>query len=681
MRDIVKKNINDYLHLFCCPKCGENLASPDPEFKLICQSCSKEWHIDDNGVIRIKLDDDYTFSMDQKGMLKLLNELKGKTEEWLLQHVNELERKYKDFNYDYCLNPSRADWTIMGDFSNKIVAELGCGYGSVSIPLAERNARKLIPVDATLERIKFLSLIARMKKLANIIPLHSNVLELPLTHQFFDMVVMVGLLEYAIGFNDYIHLTARNRQFDFMRRISNLLCEGGEVWIGIENRLSPIHFWGASYHGELPFTPLLPRAIANILHRLVKNRPLEVHLWTKRGYEKLLKKAGFDYIEFYYAFPNYKMPKFISSTDKNGIITKYIDRTTGFSKKYRVSMKIVKMLDKFNIAGIFSPTFFIRATKGDIPTLPGIREHVRRSFNVDDSSNLEFILHSGSRGKEGYITLIFYRDSEPFLVGRISRNRDTSHLRDEYDILMKHQSIFQQLAILSTLEVPYYLKMIDGNMILFKQYKLGLRADKLILENKKREEIASRVLRASSDWLIMYLDGTKEYRSNNPEVKIEKLKGFDTDSATLKQLESWIEDDRYFLAPSHGDLILSNILMEGLKISGIIDFENYTDMGIPIADFLGLIVSTGTTLYGLNQKMVENTFFKTNRFSDEVGDRVIHFCEHFDLSVNDFTKVISVYSERAISLCIQWGMNHLVKFHTNLKKEFITKNSEFTFLR
>jgi len=680
MRDIVKKNINDYSHLFCCPKCGEGLASPDSEFKLICHSCSKEWHIDDNGVIRMQRDD-YTFSLDQKGMFKLLNELRGKTEEWLLHHVNELERKYRDFNYDYCLNPSRADWTIMGDFSNKTVSELGCGYGSVSIPLAERNASMLIPVDATLERIKFLSLIARMKKLANIIPLHSDVLELPLTHQSFDKIVIVGLLEYASGFNSYVNLPVKKRQIDYIKNISNLLREKGEIWIGIENRLSPIHFWGASYHGELPFTPLLPRVIANVFHKLVKKHSFDVYLLTKKGYGKLLEKAGLHNTEFYYAFPNYKIPKFISSTDKNGIITKYIDSTTGFSKKYRISMKIVSALDRFNLAGMFFPSFFIRARKSDSLKSVGIREHVRRYFKVNDDSNLEFILHSGSRGKEGYITLIFYRDSIPFLVGRVSRSRDTNRLRDEYEILKKHQSMFKQSTLLSTLEVPYSLKIVVGNMILFKQYKPGLRADKLILENKKREEIALGVLRASSDWLIMYLDGTREYRNYNPEVKIEKLKGFNTDSATLKQLEFWIEDDRYFLAPSHGDLIPSNILMEDLKISGIIDFENYTNSGIPIADFLGLIVSIGTTIYGLNQKMVENTFFKTNRFSKEVRDRVIHFCDHFDLSINDFAKVIPVYSERAISLCVQWGMNHFEKFHTNLKMEFITRNSEFTFLR
>jgi len=347
--------------ILCCPHCNGKINITDT--KWTCLNCYQEWSIDSDRIVRM-LEDNYSFSADRKGMNKLLDELRNMSYEQLLSNVQRLEKDYRDFEYNYCLNPARADWTILGNFFNKIVVDLGCGYGSISIPL-QRRAKFVIAVDATLERIKFLSIMAKMKNAKNVLPIHGDVTKLPLMPQSIDRVIMVGLLEYASGkfwYSD--NLSPRLKQIAFLKYLHNLLSDDGEIWIGIENQLSPVHFLGRTSHGELPFTPLLPKYFANIVHKLIRKQSNETYLWTRSGYRRLLKQAGFKNIEFYYAFTHYQMPRFIASSDKNRIFSKYLDGLGANSIKLQIDLTLLKFLDKIKLAGLFSPSFFIKAEKG-----------------------------------------------------------------------------------------------------------------------------------------------------------------------------------------------------------------------------------------------------------------------------------------------------------------------------
>lgn len=347
--------------VLCCPHCNGKINVTDT--KWTCLNCRQEWSIDSDGVIRM-LYDNYSFSADKEGMYKLLNELRNMSQGQLLTNVHRLEGSYRDFEYNYCLSPARADWTILGDFFNKIVVDLGCGYGSTSIQL-QRRAKIVISVDATLERIKFLSIIAkRMKKVENIIPIHGDVTKLPLMPQSIDRIIMVGLLEYAGEFSYSSNLSPKQKQIKFLKSLRSLLSDNGEVWVGIENQLSYAHFFGGTYHDEIPYTPLLPKSFANVAHKLIRKQPYRIYLWTKYGYSRLFKEAGFKNIEFYYAFPDYKTPNFIASSDKNEIISKYFDTISSNSTKSQIGVTLVKFLDKMKLAGLFFPAFFIKAEKG-----------------------------------------------------------------------------------------------------------------------------------------------------------------------------------------------------------------------------------------------------------------------------------------------------------------------------
>ena len=344
--------MEEFLKVVQCPYCQGEIKIVGDGWR--CFNCSRVWSVDSDGIIRLR-EDNVFFGNNQEEMNVLLSEIR-KILSWqkFKEKISELEKKYSDFNYDYCLNPKRADWTFIGNFSDKIIVDLGAGYGSCSIPIAKKS-KLVIPVEACLERIKFLSLIAKLKNIQNILPIHGDVINLPFKKNSIDSFIMIGLLEYF-----------SNKQEQFLNYLRQFLKPEGEVWVGIENKLSLVHFFGGTYHeSELPFEPLLPRLFAGLLHRIVRGKPLETQLRTKAGYSSLLKRIGFKDIEFYYAFPNYKNVKFISSSDKTKIISNYLERRKWERGgiKTRIGTKAIRMLDKLNLAGFFAPSFFIRAKK------------------------------------------------------------------------------------------------------------------------------------------------------------------------------------------------------------------------------------------------------------------------------------------------------------------------------
>lgn len=344
--------MEEFLKVVQCPYC-------QGEIKIIgdgwrCFNCSKEWLIDSDDITRLR-EDNVFFGNNRKEMNDLLSEIrKISTWEKFEEKISEFEKKYSDFNYDYCLNPKRADFTFLGDFEQKIVVDLGAGYGSIAIPLAKR-AKVVIALEACLERIKFLSLVAKLRNINNIIPIHGEVIKLPLKEETVDRFIMIGLLEYF-----------SNRQEGFLKYLYQFLKPKGEVWVGIENRLSPIHFLGKTYHSEeFPFEPLLPRFVAAFIRRIIKNAPLKTALHTKKGYFHLFRKAGFKNIEFFYAFPNYKNQKFITSNAKFKMVSAFLKRRRWGKGKYKISLaiKIIELLDKMGLLGVFAPSFFIKAKK------------------------------------------------------------------------------------------------------------------------------------------------------------------------------------------------------------------------------------------------------------------------------------------------------------------------------
>lgn len=345
------KEISKFIYCnLSCPKCQNIFHNKN----LTCSNCGHIIKKDEDAVLRL-YNKKYTFSKDQKSMMKLINEIRNIKKEDFYQNFEEYENDFFDFSYDYCVNPRRTDWTLLGDFHNKIILELGAGYGNASISLS-KYAKHIFAVDATLERIKFCSLRAKMEEIDNLTALHADVTDLPFKNKSFDTIIMIGLLEYGINFYD--KKSDINNQIIFLESLKDLLVEDGEIWIAVENKYSFIHFLGSVYHQEIPYTPLFNMEINKFIYKLLK-RNMEAFLHSKKGYKKILNDAGFYNIKFFYSFPNYKMPKYISSDED--IILDIIKNH--LKSKNKLLVPLIDLFYKNKIAKILIPSFFIRARK------------------------------------------------------------------------------------------------------------------------------------------------------------------------------------------------------------------------------------------------------------------------------------------------------------------------------
>src|SRR5688572_13207802 len=95
------------------------------------------------------------------------------------------------------LDPRRSNFVDLLKLpANGVAVDIGCGYGGISLQLAQRCAQ-VFALDNGLERLGFLRTIVRQDGIRNICAIHhDDVTSLPLADESVDLIVMVGVFEY-----------------------------------------------------------------------------------------------------------------------------------------------------------------------------------------------------------------------------------------------------------------------------------------------------------------------------------------------------------------------------------------------------------------------------------------------------------------------------------------------------
>ncbi|MDD3531281.1 MAG: methyltransferase domain-containing protein [Candidatus Pacebacteria bacterium] len=221
------------------------------------------------------------------------------------QGWDEFRRRYKDA-FDATFEENRADWRFPIPLSrDSVVLDAGAGMGRSSIPLA-RVVGKVVAVDPSFLRMKFLKLRAEKEGLKNIDVYVGDLFDVPFEKGSFDLIVMNGLLEW-IGATDK-YTEPREAQLAALRLAKDLLKDGGHLYIGIENRAAFAYLYALDHSG-LRFTSYLPRPMADWYCRLRKGARYDTYTYTARGYRKLLSEAGFGAADFYLVYPGYNCPR------------------------------------------------------------------------------------------------------------------------------------------------------------------------------------------------------------------------------------------------------------------------------------------------------------------------------------------------------------------------------------
>ena len=172
--------------------------------------------------------------------------------------------------------------------------EIGCGCGAVTGALC-RRAGHVDAVEISPRRAEIAAY--RNQDCANLTIYVGNLNDLALG-QTYDVVTLIGVLEYAISF------THTQRPFhDFLVQCQRYLKPGGRLVVAIENRLGMKYWTGA-------FEDHTGRMYDGIL-----NYPgvRHVRTFSRQELAHLLQEAGYAGQQWYYPYPDYKFPMDIHS--------------------------------------------------------------------------------------------------------------------------------------------------------------------------------------------------------------------------------------------------------------------------------------------------------------------------------------------------------------------------------
>jgi SAM-dependent methyltransferase len=201
-----------------------------------------------------------------------------------------------DWPSEYHLSPVRHNLLRPFAFGpgNRIL-ELGCGCGSITRYLGETGAT-IVSVEGSYRRAEIAA--ERCRDLPNVSIYCDNLADFRIDEEF-DYVTLIGVLEYAplfIESNDPVGVC--------LERALSFLNDEGALILAIENKLGLKYFSGCREdHVAIPYFGI------NDLY--TGKTPVT---FGRQEIARHLNRSGFGSLDFFYPFPDYKLPNLILSS-------------------------------------------------------------------------------------------------------------------------------------------------------------------------------------------------------------------------------------------------------------------------------------------------------------------------------------------------------------------------------
>ncbi len=343
---------------YICLHCSSVLQ--EKENKLYCSHCNHWWDVKD-GVPCFVKDAPYWGELPQDEMRAVLKRAQEGHWKGALEMIPEEKREAIIL---YSSDETRGWWRyLLPLLDTGTVLDIGAGWGAITFSLA-KTGYDVVAVDSVIERTAFIKTRVDQDRVDNIQTACASALALPFPEHSFDVIILNGVLEW-LGLSD----TSRSPdkvQKKALINIYNLLKPGGILYLAIENRISAIYFLGfKDPHSGLRFTTLMPRIIANVYARVKKKTKYRTYIYSKFGYQKMLKGAGFKEIQFFLPLPSYRnFEMIVPMGDRK--VARY-GATHVWSMKrlrfLRIAVPFLKLLPVGFFMDFFGPDYSIIARK------------------------------------------------------------------------------------------------------------------------------------------------------------------------------------------------------------------------------------------------------------------------------------------------------------------------------
>lgn len=250
-------------------------------------------YVSRNGVL-FRDDADYKFNYSDGAVENHIYDIVRRAED-VSVGSDELASHCKDWPTTYHFSRSRScllrplEEALIG----KRILEIGAGCGAISSYLCE-VAESVVAIEGSPRRAGIAA--ERTKNHSNISIICDNFDEVELDSDF-DVVLLIGVLEYSPAF-----VRGQDPAAEMIKKCSRYLAATGKLIVAIENKLGLKYFAGApeDHLSKVNY------GIYDLYH------DKEVRTFGKHELEKKLSQE-FQGVDFYYPFPDYKLPKLVIS--------------------------------------------------------------------------------------------------------------------------------------------------------------------------------------------------------------------------------------------------------------------------------------------------------------------------------------------------------------------------------
>ncbi len=620
------------IQLIVCPHCHATLTEDDNMLK--CPECNRTYPIR-RGIPDFRHKDDYWCNVSREKM-QYLNQRAEETGDWI-SSAKEIIPEYAGHFIPFYRADSQFLWPTNKD---SIILDAGSMWGGLTIPAAQFH-HEVYAVDKTLETLEFMNIRAKQMGFDNIHTFAAPIKSLPFSDNFFDLVVLNGVLEW-VGLDEDVILekhwkgkrnekqiyskTPEEMQIDVLKELRRVLKPEGFLYIAIENRYGIQYFLTfPDDHNNVRFVTFLPRFLANKISKIMGKGEYRTYIYSPGQLAKLLKRSGFKIDSMYGVFPHYiKIKKafplsmarfFKSEVQIDSIIP-------------RVLHNIVKPIIPKSIVHHISPSLFAicRKNNNNDESLPRIQRLLIKAGVLKKQDRIRFVVSNNRYENYNSTNITMYDHKNcPLYFCKIARDPKISGLQTEAENLrwISNKMPASKGLIYQIPELRYYGVLDDievfvatflgaKNIKLTPHYILNKGFDKIGMTNgffRKNIGFAEEKLflkridgkiRLAINALVEFQQVTSKGKSKIIDIANNIIDKYFTlhenvpdeikkDILTLTDRIQNISQTGILTCSVHGDYDFDNVLFFTADRVGLVDFEHLEKEGTPFFDLATLI--------------------------------------------------------------------------------------------
>ncbi|MBW2021021.1 MAG: methyltransferase domain-containing protein [Deltaproteobacteria bacterium] len=304
--------------IYVCPSCKGSLRKGADYWS--CSVCGKQFEVR-RGVPMLDIGSNAAFGfIGTDDPDRFLDEVEEKGWRTTLRGIQKPNSPNK---LQEAIAPNRIAWKYLLEMdSSWKVLDIGAGTGGVACQIAKECS--VVALDKLWVDVAFLHLRAQQDGLSQFEAVMADAVSLPFESAQYDLAIMIGSLEWVP--TSWPDRAPREVQLQALREAWRILKPGGHFFLGIENRSYLGYFLDVpEQHTNMRYISLMERDEAEIFSQDLRGKPYLELTHSKEECIELLKEAGFEEIQAFWLYPNYRFLNYVIPLDKPSIVRSFIE--------------------------------------------------------------------------------------------------------------------------------------------------------------------------------------------------------------------------------------------------------------------------------------------------------------------------------------------------------------------